>query len=455
MSKRKIERISTQNSNDYFAQLITNDRQYKYIVSDFNSISARLVPVLGQIKENEDIVSLNLIYLNRVVANILYPQIIRKNEDGSLIVNIDGERKEKRQRQTTRLNVLEKFKPFIIAKDPTLIDRTLHFDLKNVNSKGLALVTSLSNKHLVVGQKISNASLHLPIVDTVIIDFEIKRTRIENEKLILGVSLTSPTQLNLEKIAKFCLFGTTPEIKDSSLKEKLHHIKENIYSLSNLGDGLTVEIVNNEKDFQGALKIRYVAYKKANKVLDSVNSYKDLEDAHDKHSIIMIAKIGSEVVGTVRMVYSRNESEKFPFEQYLEKNTSLHNDRTMYFEVSRLAIDPQLQRSDILVKLFKEVARITIVNNKTTLCFSTRILRPMYQKIGFKIISEEIPHPTIERETLALMKIESDDFIYGSKMKPEVWEKFSREVVLNLEYGGLLPIDTLKIVEQKFKLKAD
>jgi hypothetical protein len=454
MSKRRIERINTQNTNDYSAQLIGNTGQYSYKIIDYNSISMKIKPIKEKINESDSIFSLNIIYINRIIASIYNPSIIRKLDDGVLIIDLCNSSKEKKSRTNKRMEIIEKFKPFLIVADPIQIDRTLHFELINITSNGFAIKSSLSNKHLIPGQTIRDAKMHLPIVGIVNLNFEVKRISMRDNHLIIGAAFIDTHESDLEKIAQFCLFGTAPEIKDSSSKAKLLTIKENIFNLRDLGRGISVEIVNNETDYSGVLEVRFNAYKKANKLSKNISSSKDFADTYDKHSIIIIAKIGSDVVGTVRMVFCDKNEQRFPFEEFLNEKNFLQNERANYFEVSRLAIDPSLQRSDILMKLFKEVARLTIVNRKTTLCFSTRILRPMYQKIGFTVISTETPHPTIERETLALMKIESDDFIYGSKMKKEIWEKFSKEVVQNLEYGGLLPVNTKAIVENRFKIKS-
>ncbi len=452
MNNRKLERILTLNTKDYLAHVIGTSNQYKYTVTDFNSLSIKLIPISTQLKENEKIQSINLIYVNRIIASISSPTIIREEDGGALIINISQSGKERTQRQSSRLEVSDQFKPFLVINDPVQIDRLLHFELMNISKHGLSLKTSLSNKHLTAGQTFKNVSLLLPIFGNVSLSIEIKRIVIKNNVLLIGVTFSDVNEQDIEKIAKFCLFGTNLDIKDSTLKQKMFAIKQNISTLKELGQGLKVETVNNDLDYAGALKIRFEAYKKASKLSDHITKYEDCADKFDQHSILLIAKIGKEIVGTVRMVFSE-DGKQFPFEEFIE-HKDIANDRASYYEVSKLAVDPYLQRSDIVVKLFKEVARLTILNSKTTLCFSTRILRPMYRKIGFAEISSEVSHPVLDNESLALMKIESDDFVFGNKMKTETWEKFSRSVVQNLEYGGMLPANTEETVSKRLNKRA-
>lgn len=454
MSSRKVERIKTKNSNDYYATIFTQDAHYKYLVADFNSISIRLVPIDKKIVPETKIKSINLIYINRIISTIDSPTLVRAEESGVIIVDISNSKKVRTERGSARLNINNSFKPFMTAIDPIMIGRVLNFELLNISKNGISLKTSLTNKHITSGQTFEKVELHLPLIGLVRLSFQIKRMFIKDDAFIIGAKFFDISEEDSEKIAKFCLFATKNENEEFDLKKKLLSIKENIFNLKDLGHGITVEIANSQIDYMGALMIRFIAYKKANKLNDTVNNPEDCADIYDKHSIIIVAKIGSTVVGTVRMVFCEDATHTFPFEEYLNTKDDIKSKRTSYYEVSRLAIDPALQRSDIIIKLFKEVARLTIVNHKTTLCFSTRLLRPMYYKIGFSCISEDTPHPTLENETLALLKVESDDFIFGTKMKIQAWEKFSMDVVENLEYGGLLPINIKSTVLSKYKSNA-
>jgi N-acyl-L-homoserine lactone synthetase len=266
----------------------------------------------------------------------------------------------------------------------------------------------------------------------------------------LGVAFLNLEAGAMELLAQFALFGTLPPT-DGTIEKKYSEVKTSIGALKSLGSAIRIEIVSRSQDYYGSLRVRYQAYSAAEK-LDRSTTLEDMADEYDAHSIVIIAKADNAVVGTVRMVEWTGAGQKFPFENYFDFSTVDNQiNRHRYYEVSRLAVDPKFQGTDIIVKLFKEVARITCVNpGKTTICLSTRALRKMYKRIGFYEISEEVPHPVLTGEALAVLKVDSEEFLRGSRMSAHAWDKVAKEVYENIFDAEVID---LKINRSKVNLR--
>jgi hypothetical protein len=90
-------------------------------------------------------------------------------------------------------------------------------------------------------------------------------------------------------------------------------------------------------------------------------------------------------------------------------------------EVSRFAIDPHYQGTDLFFALFRKIIfEIGAKKINSPVCLATKKLSKYYIGIGAKPVSKAIPHPTIEGETLTLYLFDPDCIISG-KMSSLGW----------------------------------
>src|SRR5262249_22604913 len=164
-----------------------------------------------------------------------------------------------------------------------------------------------------------------------------------------------------------------------------------------------------------------------------------MEDEYDASSIIYCAKYGPDAIATMRANLSKSERQKFPFEKYFGSCESLGISRHNSCEISRLAILPEFQGSDLFIGFVKVTIQMLVkLRLDTMFCVATNKLAPMYQRIGAERMSDSVRHPVLVDESLNLYRIKTSSFLTGSNMECEVWKKISEEAVSHLIYYGFL-----------------
>src|SRR5919198_5384819 len=133
-----------------------------------------------------------------------------------------------------------------------------------------------------------------------------------------------------------------------------------------------------------------------------------MEDEYDASSIIYCAKHGPDVIATMRVNISKDEGQKFPFEKYFGSCENLGTSRFNSCEISRLAILPEFQGSDLFVGFVKVTIQMLVkLHLDTMFCIATNKLAPMYQRIGAERISDPVRHPVLIDESLNLYRIKT------------------------------------------------
>ena len=144
-----------------------------------------------------------------------------------------------------------------------------------------------------------------------------------------------------------------------------------------------------------------------------------MEDEYDASSIIYCAKYGPDVIATMRANISTSDGQKFPFEKYFGSCESLGISRHNSCEISRLAILPEFQGSDLFIGFVKVTVQMLVkLCLDTMFCIATNKLAPMYQRIGAERMSEPVQHPVLIDEPLNLYRIKTSvSFFKSFKMK--------------------------------------
>jgi GNAT superfamily N-acetyltransferase len=205
-----------------------------------------------------------------------------------------------------------------------------------------------------------------------------------------------------------------PETLSEELRQAIKNVKK-------FAGHIRVRRISSDNDLESVLKIRLRAYQKANKV-DSSLSWQDMQDEYDKNSIIFAAYVGNTIAATVRFVF-RKADRKLPLEKYFEIEPLLGkigNNETC-IEISRFAVDPHFQGTDLMVAILRQVA-VELVAKKIgiSLCMATNDLAPYYEVIGAKKISGPIRHPVLDSEVLTLFKFDNDAVLTGN-ISPVGW----------------------------------
>src|SRR5262249_42402383 len=156
-------------------------------------------------------------------------------------------------------------------------------------------------------------------------------------------------------------------------------------------------------------------------------------------AIIYCAKYGPDGIATMRVNISKSDRQKFPFEKYFGSCERLGISRHNSCEISRLAILPEFQGSDLFIGFVEVTIQMLVkLHLDTMFCVATNKLAPMYQRIGADRMSDPVRHPVLLDESLNLYKIKTSSFLTGSNMAFEVWKKVSEEAISHLIYHGFL-----------------
>lgn len=453
--RRGIDRFLLGISSEFSATVVCDNQTYNCQLIDFHFEGAR-IKLVGDLEKMRptNIQSLSIFYGKKVIGEYVEPNVVRDNHDGTLSLQFYSSEQTRGQRQKNRLNIKDKFLPVVMGRDPIKIGAIAHFNMLNFTSEGFQLDTSLSNKHLLVGMEINDATLLLPGVDVAQVSFKIMNMRRSSGRIRLGCKFIKPDTSLVEKLARFGLFATLPP-NQSGIMDKFEAVKNAIGPIRKLRSAVRIELVSTPADYAKVLQVRFKSYKEANK-LDENATVEDMADEFDQRSILLAAKIDSAIVATVRLVAAEETGQTFPFESYLDfEKLKLNLERPSYFEVSRLAVDPDFQGTDVLISIFKEISKNAVVNARSLLCIAAKSLRQNYERIGFRTISKEMPHKVLKNETMAIMHANTNEFIQGKNVAAITYDMIVYDVLSNMHFAGIVskPKRTLqKMIRKQFEL---
>src|SRR5262249_7787013 len=368
----------------------------------------------------------------REVRSIERPQTKIRKDDGQwkLIVLLNPSKRKTAERRHKRIRTRENFKPFLWVSDPFHLSRIVNFQVENFNVDGLQLRTSLCNKHIMVGSMIENLQLLLPVIGVLTVDLVICNAFSKDKHLIFGCLFQSINKQALEMLAQYAIIGG--DNLPPYLSQRKELLKAAGLTTRSLAKPCTIKVVETCQELEQILDVRFVAYKAAAKTPPDATS-EMMEDEYDASSIIYCAKYGPDVIATMRANISKSDRQKFPFERYFGSCESLGISRHNACEISRLAILPEFQRSDLFIGFVKVTVQMLVkLRLDTMFCVATNKLATMYQRIGAERMSEPVKHPVLIDESFNLYRIKTSSFLTGSNMAFEVWKKISEEAISHL-----------------------
>src|SRR5262249_37877104 len=265
--------------------------------------------------------------------------------------------------------------------------------VENFNIDGLQLRTSLCNKHIIVGSMLENCQLLLPGIGTLIVDLIVCNAFSKDKHLVFGCLFQSVNKQALEMLAQYAIIGGDNLPPHLSQRKEL--LRTAGLSTRSLSKPCTIKVVETCQELQQILDVRFAAYKIAAKTPPGATS-EMMEDEYDASSIIYCAKYGPDVIATMRVNISKSDRQKFPFEKYFGSCERLGISRHNSCEISRLAILPEFQGSDLFIGFVKVTIQMLVkMHLDTMFCVATNKLSPMYQRIGADRMSEPVQHPVL------------------------------------------------------------
>ena len=427
--RRRVDRIPVSLRSGYGARLHWGQHGIAATIVNYSSMGMKLTlhaSAAGHIDTGAPIDSLEIHLCERIIAEIASPQIIRFDESTATL-NLSFNREA--PFTDTRLGTRSDFAPVVQVKHPMRCSRTIHFIVREFGGQRMLLETSLLNKTLLPGMVIRDAMLLLPGARWLTLDFKLDQVRFQRKTLQFEASFLDPSRELGDALSQFSLHGV----------DWTGHTVQDIPRLLNaaglptrrIGPGLEVDVITNMREFREVLKVRLAAYRGACKV-PAGTSVQDMGDEFDPRSIILCARFSGHVVGTVRLVTCETEDQAFPFESCFPNPLQGEVRKALLFEVSRLSILPEYQRTAIVFELFRQVADIAY-RAKTPYVFlmSTRMLDGIYSELGTVKVGQPVPHPTLESEVLSLHLLDCNKFWDGVNLSEQVRDAVAIPVLSN------------------------
>lgn len=420
---RRLERIDNSFGTELFCTIECQLRTFRCDVADFNALgfrlSSRSMPEFEALMK-EEIQTAKIHYGKYLLGFVTFPQVVRSqaNSLGFVLVPTNRSKIEITTRPR-RADIRYLLEPTLVGPDPVRLREKLIMRIDNISEKGFRAKCSLSNKHLLPKQKFRDFMMAIPGMGMFACSFEITNVRIDSDFLVLGCQFLNPSALLERSLRDFLLLCTCIE-RDERRDFEGGKLPRKLSGL------LRVRKIDHTLEMDAILDLRLKAYKDANKVADGATAA-SMRDEFDANSIILGAFIGSKVVGTLRIAFSRNGS-PLPLEKFFKFPNYDRFARENSVEVSRMAIDPAAQGTDIFFRLMQGLALEFMPKKEFAFLMATDQLAGNYKAIGARRLEGPVPHPVAKDQFLSLYVVETAKVKKGN-MSALAWLFFGRELV--------------------------
>lgn len=330
------------------------------------------------------------------------------------------------------ITVKPHFEPTLCVPDPIKPDWMLFGRVSQISEECLRFRTSLSNRHLLPGTLLQDSIVRLPCLPDVVLQLRIANIEVECHQLGVVCGFSRPGRSHRRSLHQFSLFGL-----ESGGGTALYRPQDRARESSAPGPGLRIEILSSGKDYREVLEIREAAYRDAGIIAESVTS-KDFADEYDRRSIVIVARLNGRIIGTARLIRVDEPGQQFPFEDDVPAAALGPDSKYQYFETSRLAIHPDFQNTEVVLRLFQELGRQTILANRSAAALARTNQRKSYMQLGWEPVGREIPHPLLTGQTLQLMKLSQSKFLSGRNRSATAFELVVSPVIAALEYANVI-----------------
>lgn len=319
-------------------------------------------------------------------------------------------------RSQKRISVLENYIPYAWAQHSFIYDQPIHFNVHEISERGAQLSCSLRNPIVLRGTVFENLEILLPMVGACKVDAQVVHVarRENSDQLLLGMKFLKTESGFSAKLSKYLLnfgrFEIGPAIQHlrlAGLKSK--YVKSHI----------DFSIVQNAKEYEAVLRLRKEAYARAGKVDEGVEA-EDMGDIFDFNSVIVVAKLKDEVIGSVRVTYCKNPSDQFELDHSITIPANLPRDKSI--EISRLCVSNAFQSTDLVLGLVERCTEIGLkMKMKYVITSCVKEMLPYYDKLGFKQTGITFELKTLNAIPHYFITLDVRKGAYAHRMNPLYW----------------------------------
>jgi N-acyl-L-homoserine lactone synthetase len=327
------------------------------------------------------------------------------------------------------------FSPTGVAANPVRFNDRVYFHVRDVSATGMCLVTSMRNKYLLPGLRVS-ATVAFPVIGNTRVDLVISRSRIElvdgEDRMVLGAKLLNPNQKDLSILGQYLLElgqeGRQP-LSIGALRAAGLYVQS-------ASRALDFTYATTEDDYRQVLALRKVAYSRAGKVKAELSAA-DMGDEFDKRSRILIAKYRGTVVGSMRLIYN-GQGDKMEHEQY----TALPDNfppRDEIVEVTRICTHPDYRGEDLLVGMFAHCAVTSLQSGKRWILGSaTKKLLPIYERVGGKTTEVSYRHEALGGDEHFIVLLDLQKRMLATGITPIQWTLVYRDAWKHVDFQATI-----------------
>ena len=314
----------------------------------------------------------------------------------------------------------------ISGKDPLDPNRIILFQSIDVSETGMLLKTSLSNKHLLPGMKISAAQLQIPTQNSIDLELRIENTRpgSDEKSFLLGVTIRDKKKDFAEAIRNYIPLAM-PHLKGSD--QYLQKMADSSVKSKKLKSLVTYRVIHTQAHYEEVLKLRFAGYGKHDKV-KAGTTWKDQGEGLEQEGVIIGGFMGSQIVCSMELRFGDG---KLPLR--VEKMCGTSNipglDLKRTVELNKLVIHPSVQGTDLVLGLLQRAHTIVVNRGQLdVLGVATDSLKGLYEGVGAVALGVRFPHPFLEDQFLNLMLVRREVYHEGIRFNPHAWSMVYKTV---------------------------
>jgi hypothetical protein len=325
------------------------------------------------------------------------------------------------------------------TRHPWVYGEICHFVVTDISADGATMETSPRNGWLLRGTRLSPLELLIPTEGSYRTEGEIRRISKDRKRnrLVVGVRF-----LDLDPAIKHCIPGYVLRFYgDTCIDEGIQGgaildlLRSAGFRPKLIRRNLDVGVVKSVEEYKEVLAVRLAAYDDAGK-LGIKPSLENLADVRDLRSRILIARACGQIVGTLRVTFCNDGRDRFELEESINLPQDIN--RTDTAELSRLAVSPVYQGTDVVLGLIERAIQVgyeSRVCTAITSCTPDRLEN--YKRLGFIAARETFPLKTMGGLPHYFLRSQVDDMILGRNTDSFAWHYTFKNVVDYLTDVGL------------------
>lgn len=302
-----------------------------------------------------------------------------------------------------------------------------------VSKTMLKVESSYKNRVILPGMK-TRAVVLLPFSKKQIVYLEVKAISPQGgeNKTIVDFEVSRASNAFFESLSNYVLlFGAT---------ESIDEFRDSGISTRSLKLAKTTRYCKTDEEYEEVLQLRYKSYLTRVEAKDDKVNLQVFADDYDQRSRIVMLYHQQKMVASVRVVFCK-EDEKMEIENYIELPDHFP-DKEDCMEISRLCIDPDYRRSDLLLSLFNEILLIALESKRNhALVTAPKDTAANYKRAGYRdmgvsfSIKEVMGNDEVE---LRVMGISLPDILRAKGINPLSWHLIYEDSLKIATFKGVL-----------------